>query len=67
MAHRMQNLPTMTVLAERSEHGIAQLCTPCLLCGESSETARHLRECPVQPVSQHLHTWLGTHVGTGRH
>ena len=33
VAHRMRYLPTMTVLAERSEHGSVQLCAHCLLYG----------------------------------
>ena len=46
VAHRMRNLPVMTVLAERSEHQNIWLCTQ-LLCNSGPETARHLWECPV--------------------
>ena len=64
----MRNLPTMTVLAERSEHRNVQLCTQCLVCGGSLEAAQHLWECPVQShewqlARQRLHTWLSTYVG----
>ena len=36
MAHWMRNLPTMTVLAERSKHRNVQLCT-LLLCDSGQE------------------------------
>ena len=64
----MCSLPTLTVLAECSEHRNAPLCTQCLLCGSSPETARHQWECSVQShewrlAQQHLHMWLSTNVG----
>ena len=46
-AHRMRNLPTMTVLAERSEHRNVQLCTYYLLHGGYPGTTHHLWECLV--------------------
>ena len=68
MARRMRNLPTMTVLAERSADRNARLSTQCLLCYSGPKTARHLWECPVQshewrPARQRLHTWLTTQLG----
>ena len=68
VAHRMRNLPTMTVLAEHSQHRNVQLCRRCLLCGGCPETVQHLWECPVQshewqPARQRLHTRLSTYVG----
>ena len=67
-AHRMCNLPTMTVLVERSGHHNVRLCTRCLLCNSGLETARHLWEHPVQShkwclARQHLRTWLSIYVG----
>ena len=69
MAHRMRNLPTITVLAVRSKHRNIQPCTQCRLCGGSSpETARRSWGCPLQshewrPARQRLHTWRSTYVG----
>ena len=64
VAHWMRNLPTMTVLAERSTHRNMHL----LLCGGGPQTAHHLWECPVRshewrPARQRLHTWLTVYVG----
>ena len=47
VAHRMRNLATMMVLAERLEPRNVQLGTHCLLCARSPDVARHLWECPV--------------------
>ena len=47
VAHWMSNLPTMMVLVVRSKHRNVRLCTQCLLCDNSPETACHLWECPV--------------------
>ena len=68
VAHRMRNLPTMTLRAERSAHRNVWLSTQRLLCHSGPETARHLWECLVQsqewcPARQRLHTWLTTYVG----
>ena len=57
-----------SLLAVRSAHRNVQLCTRCLLCGGSPETAQYLWECPVRshewwPARQRLHTWLSTYVG----
>ena len=41
-AHRMDNIPTMIVLAHRSSHQNTMLDTTCLLCGVQPETAPHL-------------------------
>ena len=51
MAHRMDNIPTMTVLARRSSHRNTVLDTTCLLCGAPPETAPHLWACSAQPMS----------------
>ena len=64
----MHNLPTITVLAERSEHRTVWLSMQCLLCDSGPEMAHHLWECPVQshewrPARQRQHTWLSTYVG----
>ena len=48
VAHRMCNLPTMTVFAECFEHRNVRLCTKSLLCGNSPETGCRMWECPVQ-------------------
>ena len=69
VAHQIRSLPTMTVLVECSEHRNVRLCTRCLLCSGSPETAHHLWECPVQSherwlARQRLHTWPSTCVGT---
>ena len=55
VAHRMRKFPTMTVLAERSEHRNVQLCAQCLLCWTGPERAQQLWKCPVQS-----HEWPGT-------
>ena len=47
VGHRMRNLPTMTVLAEHSEHRNGPLCTCCLLYGGYVETARLLGDGPA--------------------
>ena len=44
-AHRMDNVPTMTILAHRSSHRDTVLDTTCLLCGAKPETAPHLWAC----------------------
>ena len=44
-AHRMDNNPTMTVLAHRSSRLNTVLDTTCLLCGAQPETAPHLWAC----------------------
>ena len=46
-AHRMDNIPTMIVLAHRSSHRNTVLDTTCLLCGAQPETAPHLWACPA--------------------
>ena len=65
----MHNLPpsrccrsTLHVVTTRN----VRLCTLCLLCGDCSETERHVLECRVQshiwkPAWQRLRAWL--HVG----
>ena len=47
-AHRMDNIPTMIVLAHRSSHRNTVLDTTCLLCGAQPETAPHLWACSAQ-------------------
>ena len=47
-AHRMDNIPTMTILAHRSSHRNTVLDTTCLLCGAQPETAPHLWACSAQ-------------------
>ena len=47
MAHRMRNLPTMTVLAECSGPTNVLLCTPCLLFSDSLETVRPVWKCKL--------------------
>ena len=41
-AHRMDNIPTMTVMVHRSSHRNTVPDTTCLLCGAQPETAPHL-------------------------
>ena len=62
-AHRMDNIPTMTVLAHRSSHRDTVLDTTCLLCGAQPETAPHLWACSAQahewgPARRRLAAWL---------
>ena len=45
MVHRMDNVPTMTVLAHRSSHRDTVLDATCLLSGAQPETAPHLWAC----------------------
>ena len=47
-AHRMDNIPMMTILAHQSSHRNTVLDTTCLLCGAQQETAPHLWVCPAQ-------------------
>ena len=68
-AHRMDNIPTMTVLAHRSSHRDAVLDTMCLLCGAQPETAPHLWACSAQYhelglARQRLAAWLNQKVET---
>ena len=68
-AHRMDNIPTMTVLAHRSSHRDTVLDATCLLCGAQPETMPHLWACSAQshewgPARQRLATWLDQKVGT---
>ena len=68
-AHRMDNIPPMTVLAHRSSHRDTVLDTTCLLCGAQPETAPHLWACSAQshewePACQRLAAWLDQKVGT---
>ena len=67
-AHRMDNIPTMTVLAHRSSHRNTLLDTTCLLCGAQPETAPHLWACSAQahawgPARQRLAEWLDRRLG----
>ena len=67
-AHRMDNVPTMTVLAHRSSHRGTVLDTTCLLCGTQPETAPHLWACSAQshewgPARRRLAAWLDQKVG----
>ena len=67
-AHRMDNVPTMTVLAHRSSHQGTVLDTTCLLCGTQPETAPHLWACSAQshewgPARRRLAAWLDQKVG----
>ena len=70
MAHCMRNLPTVTVLAERSAHRNIRLSTQYLLCDSGPEMAHHLWEYPVHShmvhgpaapahVANHLHRAMG--------
>ena len=66
-AHRMDNIPTMIVLAHRSSHWDLVLDTTCLLCGAQPETAPHLWTCSAQsheggPARQRLAEWLDQKV-----
>ena len=67
-AHRMDNIPTMIVLAHRSSHCDTVLDTTCLLCGAHQETAPHLWACSAQshewrPARERLAAWLDRSVG----
>ena len=67
-AHRMDNIPTMTVLAHRSSHRDTVVDTTCLLCGAQPETAPHLWACSAQshewePARRRLAEWLDQKVG----
>ena len=62
-AHRMDNIPTMTVLAHRSTHRNTVLDTTCLLSGAQPETAPRLWACSAQshewgPARRWLAEWL---------
>ena len=64
----MDNIPTMTVLAQRSSHRDTVLDTTCLVCGAHQETAPHFRVCSAQshewrPARQRLSAWLDRSVG----
>ena len=48
MAHRMNNFPSMMVLAERSMPWGGVLHTTSLLCGNVLETATHMLACRAQ-------------------
>ena len=68
-AHRMDNIPTTTVLAHRSSHLDIVPATMCLLCGAQPETATHLCTCLArshewEPARQRLAAWLDKKVGT---
>ena len=68
-AHRMDNIPTMAVLAHRSSHRDMVLDATCLLCGAQPETAPHLWACSAQShewglARRRLATWLDQKVGT---
>ena len=68
-AHRMDNVPTMTVLAHQSSHRDTVLDTTYLLCGAQPETAPHLWACSAQshewrPARRRLAAWLNQKVGT---
>ena len=67
-AHRMDNIPTMTVLAHRSSHRKTVLDTTCLLCGAQPEMAPHLWVCSAQahewgPARRRLAAWLDRNMG----
>ena len=67
-AHRMDNVPTMAVLAQRSSHRGTVLDTTCLLCGTQPGTAPHLWACSAQshewgPARRRLAAWLDQKVG----
>ena len=67
-AHRIDNVPTMTVLAHRSSHRGTVLDTTCLLCGTQPETAPHLWACSAQshewgPARRRLAAWLDQKAG----
>ena len=64
----MQNVPTMTVLAERAHHHNVALQEQSLLCGSGLKEAQHVWACPVQthewrPAKERVHAWLTTYVG----
>ena len=67
-AHRMDNVPTMAVLAHRSSHRDTVLDTTCLLCWAQPETAPHLWVGSAQPhewgpARRRLAAWLDQKVG----
>ena len=67
-AHRMDNIPTMTILAHRSSHRNTVPDTMCLLCGAQPETAPHLWACSGQShewglARRRLAEWLDQKVG----
>ena len=67
-AHRMDNVPTMTVLAQRSSHRNTVLDTTCLLCKAQPETVPHLWAYSAQshewgPTRRRLAAWLDQMVG----
>ena len=67
-AHRMGNIPTMIVLAQRSTYQNTVLDTRCLLCGAQPEAAPHLWACSAQshewgPARQALAEWPNSKVG----
>ena len=67
-AHRMDNVPTMAVLAHRSSHRVTVLDTKCLLCGTQPKTVPHLWACSAQsqewgPAHWRLAAWLDQKVG----
>ena len=67
-AHRMDNIPTMTVQLHWSSHRNTVLNTTCLLRGAQPETAPHLWACSAQshewgPARRPLAEWLDQKVG----
>ena len=67
-AHRVDNIPTMTILAHRSSRRNTVLDTTCLLCGAQPETAPHLWACSAQahewgPARRRLAEWLDRKMG----
>ena len=65
---RMDNIPTMTVLAHRLSHCATVLDTTCLLCGAQQAKAPHLWVCSAQshewrPARERLAAWLDRYVG----
>ena len=67
-AHRMDNIPTMIVLAHRSTHRNTVVDTMCRLCGVQPEAEPHLWACSAQshelgPAHQRLAEWLAQKVG----
>ena len=64
----MDNIPTITVLAQRFSHRNTVLDTTCLLCGAQPETAPHVWACSAQahawgPARQRLAEWLHRRLG----
>ena len=47
-AHRMDNIPRMTVLAHRSSHHNTVMYTTCLICGAQPVMTPHLWACSAQ-------------------